>query len=81
MVDGFFLISQLPPLRHFLFPARGSLVELETQILRAGKLQYLSAEQSTLLKRRNRAGRESGWAHPRPLDSRAHSKDEHLDEK
>jgi hypothetical protein len=43
MVDGLFLISQLPPLRHFLFRARGSLVELETQILRAGKLQYLSA--------------------------------------
>jgi four helix bundle protein len=35
--------------RHFLFPARGSLMELETQILLAGKLQYLSAEQSTLL--------------------------------
>ena len=34
--------------RHFLFHARGSLLQLETQILRAGKLQYLSAEQSTL---------------------------------
>ncbi|MGA7931325.1 MAG: four helix bundle protein [Candidatus Sulfotelmatobacter sp.] len=36
--------------RHFLFHARGSLMELETQILLAGKLQYLSAEQSTLRK-------------------------------
>jgi four helix bundle protein len=35
--------------RHFLFHARGSLMELETQILLAGKLQYLSAEQSTFL--------------------------------
>jgi four helix bundle protein len=35
--------------RHFLFHARGSLMELETQILLAGKLQYLSAEQSALL--------------------------------
>jgi four helix bundle protein len=32
--------------RHFLFHARGSLMELETQILLADKLQYLSAEQS-----------------------------------
>ncbi len=32
--------------RHFLFHARGSLMELETQILLAGKLQYLLAEQS-----------------------------------
>jgi len=32
--------------RRFLFHARGSLMELETQILLAGKLQYLSAEQS-----------------------------------
>jgi four helix bundle protein len=29
----------------FLFHARGSLMELETQILLAGKLQYLSPEQ------------------------------------
>jgi four helix bundle protein len=35
--------------RHFLFHARGSLMELETQILLAVKLQYLSAEQSMLL--------------------------------
>ncbi len=35
--------------RQFLFHARGSLMELETQILIAGKLQYLSAEQWTLL--------------------------------
>jgi hypothetical protein len=34
-------------------------MELESQILRAGKLQYLSAEQSTLLRRRNKGGRES----------------------
>ncbi len=32
--------------RHFLFHARGSLMELETQILLGGKLQYLSAEQA-----------------------------------
>jgi hypothetical protein len=68
MVDGFFLISQVPPLRHFLFRARGSLMELETQIFGAGKLQYLSAEQSTLLKRATK-GRES--LDQRPLDSRA----------
>ncbi|HEY6768477.1 MAG TPA: four helix bundle protein [Candidatus Sulfotelmatobacter sp.] len=37
--------------RHFLFHARGSLMELETQILLAGKLQYLSAEQSMSLQR------------------------------
>jgi hypothetical protein len=30
----------------FLFHVRGSLIELETQVLRAGKLQYLTAEQS-----------------------------------
>ena len=35
--------------RHFLFHARGSLMELETQILLADKLQYLSAEQSKFL--------------------------------
>ena len=35
--------------RHFLFHARGSLMELETQILLAGKLQYLSADQSKLV--------------------------------
>jgi len=35
--------------RHFLFHARGSLMELETQVLVAGKLQYLSAEQSARL--------------------------------
>jgi four helix bundle protein len=34
--------------RHFLFHARGSLMELETQILLAGKLQYLSVNQTTL---------------------------------
>jgi four helix bundle protein len=32
--------------QRFLFHARGSLMELETQILLAGKLQYLSPEQS-----------------------------------
>jgi four helix bundle protein len=32
--------------QRFLFHARGSLMELETQILLAGKLQYLSTEQS-----------------------------------
>jgi four helix bundle protein len=32
--------------RRFLFHARGSLMELETQILLAGTLQYLSEEQS-----------------------------------
>jgi four helix bundle protein len=32
--------------QRFLYHARGSLMELETQILLAGKLQYLSAEQS-----------------------------------
>jgi four helix bundle protein len=31
--------------RHFLFQARGSLLELETQILIAGKLQYLVGPQ------------------------------------
>jgi four helix bundle protein len=35
--------------RRFLFHARGSLMELETQILLAGKLQYLSPEQSQSL--------------------------------
>jgi four helix bundle protein len=37
--------------RHFLFHARGSLMELETQILLASKLQYLSAEQAGILQR------------------------------
>jgi four helix bundle protein len=32
--------------RRFLFHARGSLLELETQILLAGRLEYLSAQQS-----------------------------------
>jgi four helix bundle protein len=32
--------------RRFLFHARGSLMELETQILLAGRLQYLSEEQA-----------------------------------
>ena len=32
--------------RHFLFNARGSLLELETQILIADKLEYLSGQQS-----------------------------------
>src|SRR5215472_14929938 len=35
--------------RRFLFQARGSLLELETQILLAGKLQYLSEAQSRKL--------------------------------
>jgi four helix bundle protein len=35
--------------RRFLFHARGSLMELETQISIAGKLEYLSAEQSQCL--------------------------------
>jgi len=43
-------------------------MELETQIFGAGKLQYLSAEQSTLLKRATK-GSES--LDQRPLDSRA----------
>jgi four helix bundle protein len=33
--------------RRFLFHARGSLMELETQIMLAGKLQYLSEEQAS----------------------------------
>jgi hypothetical protein len=80
MVDGFFLISQFPLLRHFLFRARRPLVELQTQVLRAGKLQYLSAEQSTLLKRRNRGGESLSRLIKGP-STRAHSKDEDLDEK
>ena len=32
--------------RRFLFHARGSLMELETQILLAGRLQYLSEERA-----------------------------------
>lgn len=32
--------------RRFLFHARGSLMELETQIMLAAKLQYFSAEQA-----------------------------------
>jgi four helix bundle protein len=35
--------------RRFLFNARGSLMELETQILLAAKLQYLSEAQSRKL--------------------------------
>jgi four helix bundle protein len=35
--------------RRFLFHARGSLMELETQISIAAKLEYLSAEQSRIL--------------------------------
>lgn len=35
--------------RRFLFHARGSLMELETQISIAGKLEYLSAERSRML--------------------------------
>jgi len=35
--------------RRFLFHARGSLMELETQILLAGKLQYLSEEEASNL--------------------------------
>jgi four helix bundle protein len=35
--------------RRFLFHARGSLMELETQISIAGKLEYLSAEQTQFL--------------------------------
>jgi four helix bundle protein len=35
--------------RRFLFHARGSLLELETQILLASKLQYFSDEQSQKL--------------------------------
>jgi four helix bundle protein len=35
--------------RRFLFHARGSLMELETQISIAGKLEYLTAEQSRIL--------------------------------
>jgi len=35
--------------QRFLFHARGSLMELETQILLAGKLEYLTAEQSQAL--------------------------------
>ncbi len=34
---------------HFLFNARGSLLELETQIMLAEQLQYVSAEKSTAL--------------------------------
>jgi len=36
--------------RRFLFHARGSLMELETQIMLAGTLQYLSEEQSRNLR-------------------------------
>jgi len=36
--------------RHFLFNARGSLLELETQILIADKLEYLSGKQSNDLR-------------------------------
>ena len=36
--------------RQFLFHARGSLLELETQIVIASKLEYLSAKQSDELR-------------------------------
>ncbi len=36
--------------RQFLFHSRGSLLELETQILIASKLEYLSAKQSDELR-------------------------------
>ena len=35
--------------RHFLFHARGSLLELQTQILIARELQYLAEERTRLL--------------------------------